>query len=126
MARQKGNGQDGVRLMGWARLWIGGLFLLAPGLSVKQWIGEEDGVASRAPARALGAREVALGIGTLLAEGRQAPVRGWMEAGVVCDSADAVISMFFCRGVSIPRRILFAVPAAAAALYGAKVASSVR
>lgn len=39
--------------------------------------------------RMFGVRDLALGLGGLLAARRGAPVRGWAEAGVLCDAADA-------------------------------------
>jgi hypothetical protein len=43
--------------------------------------------------RAVGVRDLALGIGVLVALDRDAPVRGWMQASAVVDSLDAAGSL---------------------------------
>ncbi len=40
--------------------------------------------------RMLGARDVALGLGTVIALDRGAPVRGWVEGSALADAADCV------------------------------------
>lgn len=41
-------------------------------------------------ARMLGARDVALGLGTVIALDRGAPVRGWVEGSALADAADCI------------------------------------
>jgi hypothetical protein len=41
-------------------------------------------------ARMLGARDVALGLGTVIALDRGAPVRGWLEGSALSDAVDCV------------------------------------
>ncbi|HEX3688460.1 MAG TPA: hypothetical protein VHV28_02145 [Solirubrobacteraceae bacterium] len=40
--------------------------------------------------RMLGARDVALGLGTVIALDRGAPVRGWVEGSALADTADCI------------------------------------
>jgi hypothetical protein len=44
-------------------------------------------------ARMLGARDVALGLGTVIALDRGAPVRGWLEGSALADAADCVAAL---------------------------------
>jgi hypothetical protein len=39
--------------------------------------------------RAVGARDLALGLGVLVALNREAPVRGWLRASAIADGLDA-------------------------------------
>jgi hypothetical protein len=86
------------------RQLVGAAFVLAPGLAGRVWIGND---ASRRPvkvlARAFGARDLALGLGVVIALDRGAPVRGWIEAGVLSDSIDTAASLL--AGNSIPPAI---------------------
>jgi hypothetical protein len=52
-------------------------------------------------ARALGARDVALGLGTLLAQRHGAPARGWLEASALADTGDVAATLIGWR--SSPR-----------------------
>jgi hypothetical protein len=72
------------------RVAIGVVSLLAPGLVGRTLTGR-DGSASGTPlfARMVGARDLAVGLGLLVALNRGAPVRGWLEASAVVDGIDA-------------------------------------
>jgi hypothetical protein len=52
-------------------------------------------------ARSLGIRDVALGIGAILAMDRGAPSRGWLEAGGLSDAGDLLATLAAFR--SLPR-----------------------
>ena len=71
------------------RVAIGVVSLLAPGLVGRTLTGR-DGSASGTPlfARMVGARDLAVGLGLLVALNRGAPVRGWLEASAVVDGID--------------------------------------
>jgi hypothetical protein len=103
------------------RMAFGVAFLVAPGLMRRLWIGPDGG---RRPvkviARALGARDLALGLGVVIALDRGAPVRGWLEAGVLSDSADFLATLL--AGRSIPeddRRAVLLIAGGSAALGAA-------
>jgi hypothetical protein len=72
-----------------ARIAIGAVSLLTPGL-VGRALTARDG--SRGVTslfgRMVGARDLALGLGLLIALNREAPVRGWLEASALVDGAD--------------------------------------
>jgi hypothetical protein len=102
------------------RIAIGAAALAMPGLASRVMFGR-DGArpGTRAFARMLGGRDVALGLGVVIALDRGAPVRGWLEACALADSVDLVTCML--AGNDIPRaaRLNTIVLAGGAALAGA-------
>jgi hypothetical protein len=72
------------------RIAIGVMSLLAPGLVGRTMTGPNGATGGmRLFARMVGARDLGLGLGVLLALDRGAPVRGWLEASAVVDGIDA-------------------------------------
>ncbi|MFL5865386.1 MAG: hypothetical protein ACJ780_32235 [Solirubrobacteraceae bacterium] len=71
------------------RIAIGIGAVVAPGLATRVMGGKRpsDEIAPLF-ARMLGARDVALGLGTLVALDRGKPVRGWLEGCALADTAD--------------------------------------
>src|SRR5690242_19273343 len=74
-----------------ARIAIGAAAIVAPRLGARV-MGGPDAAGGIAPlfARMLGARDVALGLGTVIALDRGKPVRGWLEGSALSDTVDAV------------------------------------
>ncbi len=83
-----------ARLQAYGRVVLGGGLVLAPGLVAGGWVG---GVADRRDGQALaiglGARDVALAVGTLRALSSRRGARGWLRAGIVADAADLVATL---------------------------------
>jgi hypothetical protein len=73
------------------RIAIGTAGLAVPGLAARV-MGGRRGSEGVGPlfARMLGARDVALGLGTVIALDRGAPVRGWLEGSALADAVDCV------------------------------------
>ena len=72
------------------RIAIGVMSLVAPelvGRTITGRTGSEGG--TRLFVRMVGARDLGLGLGVLVALDRSAPVRGWLEASAVVDGLDA-------------------------------------
>ncbi len=96
--------RDAVLLHARARIAVGAAFVLFPGLAGRMWIGSD---AARRPvkvlARAFGVRDLAIGLGAVIALDRGTPVRGWIEAGVLSDAVDTAASLL--AGGSIPAAI---------------------
>ena len=109
-----------------ARLATGVVLMLFPRLSARVWLGS-DGArpAGAILTRALGAREVVLGAGVLASIRRDAPVRGWVEAGAVVDAVDAALMLAAGRDIPAVSRWGVAAAAAAAAAAGAAAAPGV-
>ena len=96
-----GRGYDGrveareiARAFGLARIGFGAAFIALPGLTGRTWVGAD---AARPGAkvfmRGLGARDLALGLGTVIALDRGAPVRGWLEGSLLADSTDLAATL---------------------------------
>lgn len=93
-----------ARLLSYGRIALGVTAMLAPRLPSQPWVG---GAEARRPslqlfARSLGARDVALGLGPVLALRHGAPARGWIEAGGLADAGDLVGTCVAWR--TLPRR----------------------
>ncbi len=88
-----------------ARLGASGLAALRVGIGLgaaflprrvlRPWVGPETAAGQGAPllGRALGGRDLALGIGALIAIRDDGAARGWIEAGALADAGDT-IAMF--------------------------------
>jgi len=92
-----------ARLLSYARIALGVTAFVAPRLPSVPWVGDAE---ARRPslqlfARSLGARDVALGVGPVLALRHGAPARGWVEAGGLADAGDLVGSLVAWR--TLPR-----------------------
>jgi hypothetical protein len=84
------------------RMAVGASLVLAPRLIGPMWIGDgADRPVVKMMSRSLGARDLALGLGTAVALDRGKPVRGWLEGAALSDSADLVATVL--AGDSIPR-----------------------
>lgn len=110
--------------MGLSRAGVGVAFLALPRTTAAAWVGEatasQPGV--DVLARALGARELLLGTGLVLAVARGRPVRGWLMFGVAADAADAAVSIAARRELPRAKAITVAAVAAFSAAAGAHLA----
>jgi hypothetical protein len=79
----------------WGRIAIGVTALLAPTAPLRPWVGRDFAWQPRAKllARSLGARDLALGIGVILALRHDAPVRGWVEGSGFADAGDVLATL---------------------------------
>ena len=73
------------------RIAIGAAAVLVPGLAARVMSGGRDakGIGPLF-ARMLGGRDVALGLGTVIALDRGKPVRGWLEGAALADTVDCI------------------------------------
>ena len=74
--------------LGRGRIGFGVVSVLAPGIVGRTMTGRSDG-GMRLFVRMVGARDLGLGLGLLLALDRDAPTRRWLEASAVVDGIDA-------------------------------------
>lgn len=105
------------------RALIGTVGLLAPSALDRFTPEGKVSPTARVGLRMAGARDLALAVGTLLAARRRPEsLRGWVEAGVLADTADALIFTLDGAGFTPPARIASAGAAAGAAGVGAVAA----
>jgi hypothetical protein len=101
------------------RLLIGVVAWVSPAVALKPWVGRDvaDQPGGRLIGRALGARDVALGAGAFVAMRHEGSVRGWIEAGGLADSGDALATIFTFG--QLPKRTRWAVLATTLGAVGA-------
>jgi hypothetical protein len=105
------------------RISFGAGLILAPRLYARSWIGREGAADDRAKllARALGARDLVLGAGGLMAlrDGDTARARQWFAAQGTTDAVDLVATLVAGRDVPAPARAFAAIVAAGSAAIAA-------
>jgi hypothetical protein len=96
-AQQAATGLAVLRVAFGVAAWI------LPKLVVRPWVGDvvAEDTGGRVLSRALGGRDIALGVGTLLAMRHGGPSRGWIEASALADSGDLVATVAAFK--SLPR-----------------------
>src|ERR687896_510 len=87
------------------RIAVGLAFALAPGLAGRLWVGRDARTpGARVLGRAFGARDLALGLGVVIALDRGAPVRGWLEASALSDAGDFTAGLLDAGVLAPPLR----------------------
>jgi hypothetical protein len=112
-----------VRSLALGRMAIGAACLLVPGLVGRGWIGPAaSGRGVKALVRALGVRDVVVGLGTLITLDDDRPVAHWLWFGAACDAVDAAATLLAAG--AIPKRSLLSVGvmAGSGAVLGARLA----
>ena len=117
-----GQALTAVQALAAGRIAVGTSLCAAPSFAA-QWAGED----ARAPGarvitRAAGARDVALGVGTLAAMGDRALLRRWLLVSSACDAVDFAATL---AGPRAPGRTVVLVVAAAATAVGVAAAATV-
>jgi hypothetical protein len=114
-----------ARTLGMARSMIGASALVAPSMLAAPWVGWTNSrpVAVRLFGRTLGGRDLALGLGLIIAADKGEPFRGWVQAGALADAADAAATLLAFPELPRKSRWLILALTAGAALAGAVVAS---
>jgi len=114
-----------ARLLGLVRIAAGAALFLTPKLAARSWTGERtESTTAGLAIRGMGARDVALGVGLVIAIERDAPVRGWLEAGVLSDGADAVGTLMNWRAMSNVRSLFWFATEVSTAVLGMRLARS--
>ncbi len=109
------------------RVALGLTALAWPAVPARPWVGAAaDDLAARVFGRALGARDIALGLGALAALQRTGAGPGsasaWVAAGALSDALDVAASLASWRELPRVTRWLVAASASGAALTGAAAA----
>jgi hypothetical protein len=113
------------------RVALGLTALAWPSVPARPWVGtSEDDLAARVFGRALGARDIALGLGAVRALQRPAAEPGsaaaWVAAGALSDALDVAASLSSWRELPRVGRWLVAASAGGAAVIGVAGALAVR
>jgi len=78
-----------TRLHGLARVGVGAALIAAPRAVTAPWLGRAARKpATQVPVRAMGARDLAIGLGLAYAAGQGHGARPWLWAGIIADAAD--------------------------------------
>ena len=119
--------QTGVRmlaaLISLGRLVVGIAFIAEPTLMERGWIGKQARLpGAQVLARAVGARDLVLGLGGLQAARRDdGSARPWLAGAAVCDGVDFGATWAAGRGIpSQPRNAVLAIAARVRAALGAR------
>jgi hypothetical protein len=108
-----------------SRIAFGSVFLLAPEPLAAAWVGPRARTpAGRVLARALGGRDLLLGVGLLRALNRGSGAAEWLWYGAAADAVDGAVSALDIRGLPWTGRAV-APLALATAVVGAVVAVTV-
>jgi hypothetical protein len=113
-----------ITMLSIARVGVGAALLLAPRRMGRNWVGSvvEDPRAALV-IRGFGARDLALGLGTLRALQRDEPVEGWVQMAAAGDACDALAGLIGASSVGLARSIPTILSAAGAAILGMRCAS---
>lgn len=77
-----------------ARMALGAFVVVAPATAVRRFFGRSEAVGVEAQlTRMLGGRDLALGLGTVIALDKGTPVRGWLEASAFADAGDCLTAL---------------------------------
>jgi hypothetical protein len=113
-----------------ARAALGVTALAWPAVPARPWVGgAADGVAARVLGRALGGRDLALGLGALRAltrPGEPGAAAAWVAAGALSDAFDVAATLASWRDLPRTGRWLVAASAGGAALAGTAAAAALR
>jgi len=119
-----------VKAVAFGRIGLGVGYTLTPALALRLWPGrpaatEADGALLRMMARSTGGRDIGLGLGALFALKHGSPVRGWLEAAMLADVADAVAILIAFRHLPRTKAFLMLGAALGTAAAGRALASAV-
>ena len=110
-----------LRMMSAGRVVIGVALLLTPSRAGRGWIGYtavQPG--ARVILRAVGGRDLVLGLGGLRALSTGSETRHWAQAAMIADAADATATLLAFRHLPARGRWLALLIAGGAAIAGAK------
>lgn len=114
-----------ARVLGLGRTVLGITMVLAPRKAARGFTGEEDpGFTASMALRGLGARDIALGTGLLVALEEDRDVARWLEAGALADAGDLLATLSNFRELPTWRRLMWLLTAGSATFLGIKLAGA--
>ena len=116
--------EDVATLLSATRVAIGVAAWVAPRRFGRAWTGERsNGPIGSMAIRGLGARDIALGLGTLRALGNGKSVKPWLEMQALADASDAASTLMSFREVRGLRRWVMFATAATGCYLGVSLAN---
>lgn len=110
-------------LLSGTRFALGAVLFLMPSKTAKAWSSQgAETPAAVVASRGMGARDMALGLGALLALGNDKPARGWIEAAAFSDLLDAISTAMSFKRLPRGRAFLMGATAGGAAMLGMQLA----
>lgn len=114
--------RDILRLLAATRTFLGATLLLMPRRALGWWAGDKDpSVTSRLIATGFGARDIAIGLGLLMALEDGKDVAPWVQAGVISDAGDFLGTVGSFKQLRPWTRWTWLLTAGSAAVIGARV-----
>ena len=113
--------RDVAAMVSVTRCLLGAAMVIAPRRAARVWTGEEAGPGLKLAIRGLGARDLALGLGTLNALENDGDVVAWLQAQMAADASDAFGILFAFRRMPRFRRWIFLFTAGGAAALGLRL-----
>lgn len=108
------------------RILVGVGLLTAPSKAGRAWVGDSvDTGVPRMLVQSVGARDLLLGIGTLVALQGGKPARMWLQIAVAADAADALLTLRYFGSLPATGRIGTLAITVAAAYAGLRTAAGV-
>jgi hypothetical protein len=101
------------------RIVLGAGLIVAPARSARNWVGDSGTTpGAQVMGIAVGARDVAVALGTLNALRRDEDVKPWVAASILCDAADAAANVTRRKDIPATGAIGVTALATSAALVG--------
>jgi hypothetical protein len=114
-----------ARMLGFGRMVIGATMVLAPRKAARGYMGDElASFSTHMAVRGMGARDIALGMGLLVALDNDGDVPRWLEAGALADAGDFLSALANFRELPALRRLAWLATAGSATFLGLKLAGS--
>ncbi len=115
-----------ARILNGGRVVIGAASVVAPGFVGSRWYADDTtGKGTFVATRAFGARDLALGLGTIGALDAGEAADRWLRMGVVCDAVDAAATLLAIRHIGVKRALPVLMVAVGATIAGATFAGGV-
>jgi len=115
-----------VRTLSYGRIAVGGSLVALPGRAGAGWIGDAaTDPAVKVFTRALGIRDLVVGLGTAKALDAGEPARSWVVLGAACDAVDFAATLLAIRHIGLRRALPVLAVAGAAAAVGLTAADHV-
>jgi hypothetical protein len=112
-------------VLGAARSGLGLVALAAPQSVARPWVGEDAGtLGAKVLGRALGGRDIALGLGAMASLARDEPPLYWLAAGALADLVDSTVTAASFAGLPKFGRWVVLASAGGAAILGFAALSS--